>query len=230
MEKVSKKVVIFTILFVLAVLIFGKFFFKRGDFGEVDDSISILNSFENNDHIDENFISNDEGNSDKIVIYVTGAVKCEGVYELDKNSRVADCIKLAGGVTEEADLKGINLAFLLEDGAMVCIPKKGETSSGIEDFNDNWIYDGSGELYIANGNSNGTGSSGNSKNNSNKKVNINTASQSELESLPGVGSATALKIIEYRKQNGKFKCIEDIKKVKGIGDSKFSKIMSLIVV
>ena len=60
------------------------------------------------------------------------------------------------------------------------------------------------------------------------KININTATQSELETLPGIGPSTATKIINYRKENGRFNSIEDIKKVKGIGDSKFSQIKDLI--
>lgn len=60
--------------------------------------------------------------------------------------------------------------------------------------------------------------------------NINTASQNELDTLPGIGPSTALKIIEYRKENGKFKSIEEIKEVQGIGESKYEKIKSLITI
>lgn len=247
MDKVSKKVVIIIVLSVVTILFFLKFFFKGEVFFDVSDSISILNSSENNNLLDQNFIADNEVNSIKIVVYVTGAVNCEGVYELEENSRVSDCIKLAGGVTPEADLSGINLARLVEDGVMICIPKKGESDS-VEVLNDEWISLGSDSFYSANNSEVGTSSSSSSNNNGvnsksdnhnsksngssniNKKVNINTASQKELECLPGVGSATALKIVEYRKQKGRFKCVEDIKKVKGIGESKFAKIKSLIVV
>ena len=68
------------------------------------------------------------------------------------------------------------------------------------------------------------------KQNRNSKVNINVATQSELESLPGIGPSTALKIVNYRKENGKFKTIDDIKQVSGIGDSKFNNIKNLIAV
>ena len=70
----------------------------------------------------------------------------------------------------------------------------------------------------------------NSNSKNNLRVNINTANQTELETLPGIGTATALKIINYRKENGKFKNIEDIKNVKGIGESKFNNIKELIVI
>ena len=63
-----------------------------------------------------------------------------------------------------------------------------------------------------------------------KKININTATKEELDTLPGIGQATAQKIIEYRKENGKFKSIDELKNVSGIGESKFQKIKDLICV
>ena len=63
-----------------------------------------------------------------------------------------------------------------------------------------------------------------------EKVNINTASQTELETLNGIGPSTALKIINYRSQNGNFKKIDDIKNVPGIGDSKFENIKNDICI
>ena len=61
-------------------------------------------------------------------------------------------------------------------------------------------------------------------------ININEATQTELETLPGIGPSTALKIISYREENGKFSSIEDIKKVSGIGENKFENIKGLICV
>lgn len=72
-----------------------------------------------------------------------------------------------------------------------------------------------------------------SKNNSksvNDVVNINTATQTELETLPGIGTSTALKIVNYRNENGKFESIEDIKNVSGIGEAKFNNIKRLICI
>ena len=75
-------------------------------------------------------------------------------------------------------------------------------------------------------------SNSSSQENSSKNsiVNINTATQTELETLPGIGPSIALKIINYRKENGKFSKIEDIKNVSGIGDSKFESIKKFITV
>ncbi len=64
----------------------------------------------------------------------------------------------------------------------------------------------------------------------NTKVNINTATGTQLETLPGIGPSTANKIVTYRKENGKFATIEDIKEVSGIGEAKFNKIKDLICV
>ena len=67
-------------------------------------------------------------------------------------------------------------------------------------------------------------------NNQNTKVNINTENKEKLETLPGIGETTAQKIIEYREQNGKFKTIEDLKNVSGIGDAKFNSLKDKIIV
>ena len=66
--------------------------------------------------------------------------------------------------------------------------------------------------------------------NNNKKININTATKEELDTLPGIGESTAQKIINYRKENGKFSNIEELKEVSGIGDSKFENIKDLICI
>lgn len=214
MDKFSKKTVIVMVLFVIIVSVCYKFFFKRKEFLQIDSNVNMLNVYEDVNKLEENYLDTSTSD-DKIVVYITGAVKSEGVYELEKDSRVVDCIELAGGVTEEADISFLNLASLLEDGMKIYIPKKGQIVNDIsEEVNDN--------LYKDNGGIENTNSA------KNDKVNINTASQKDLESLPGVGPATAVKIIEYRKDNGKFKSIEDIKKVRGIGESKFSKIKDLI--
>ena len=124
---------------------------------------------------------------------------------------------MAGGLKEDADLKQINLAYVLEDGMKINIPSKNEST------NENTNEDSNNtESYITKENLN---SSNNTKI---SKVNINNATQTELETLPGIGPSTALKIINYRKEKGKFNKIEDIKNVNGIGESKFNKIKEFI--
>ena len=151
----------------------------------------------------------------KIIVHVSGAVKQEGIVELEENSRVADAIELAGGVTENAYMKDVNLAELLEDGMKIYIPSKEEVENKKESGN-----------YV--GNTNTSNKNTTDKNDLNTKVNINTATKEELDTLPGIGESTANKIINYREENGKFKSIEEIKEVSGIGDSRFEQIKDLI--
>lgn len=158
----------------------------------------------------------------KIVIHITGAVKKTGILVLPEGARIADAINSAGGSTEEADLNEVNLAYILQDGQKIYIPTK-EDKAKLE-----------GKAYITNGSGNNVivqtvNADGNLENGGNRKVNVNTATQSELENLPGIGAAIASRIIEYREQNGKFSKIEDLQNVKGIGDAKFENIKEQVV-
>lgn len=176
----------------------------------------------------------------EIVVYVTGAVRKEGVYGLKPNSRVADAIDKAGGVNEEADISDLNLAYKLEDGIKIKIPTKKEVEEARknaseddkEELSNKWITNGIGSVNGNNNNVNkkyaeNTNSSTSQKVN---KVNINTATQEELETLPGIGPAIAQKITAYRKEKGKFSNIEQIKEVNGIGESKYTEIKEFITV
>lgn len=130
---------------------------------------------------------------------------------------------LVGGVTEQADLDEVNLAYVLQDGQKVYIPSKGDKAK-LE-----------GKAYITTGSGNNVivqtvNIDENLKNGGNKKVNINTATQDELESLSGIGEAIASRIIEYREQNGKFSKIEDLQNVKGIGNAKFGRIKEQVII
>lgn len=185
-------------------------------------------------------LSNDNIEEEKIYIYVTGQVNNPGVVALKENSRIVDAIDAAGGITDLANISKINLVYALKDGMKVNIPSDEDLKNN-SDFE--YITMSSGDLkndsnYIS---SNSSDSSNNSDSHSSKDgetsafsknfvVNINLATQTELETLPGIGPSTALSIINYRKENGKFSSIEDIKNVSGIGDSKFEKIKSLIIV
>ena len=159
---------------------------------------------------------------EEIIIYIAGEVNKEGVYSLPEDSRIADAIEQAEGLTEDAYTEDINLAYKLEDGMKIKIPNKSETQKQLEEQNAN-IEDS----YI-------TTESGASiqetQTKTSQKVNINTASQQELETLTGVGPSIASKIVEYRKQNGLFKTIDDIKNVSGIGDNKFESFKDEICV
>ena len=125
---------------------------------------------------------------------------------------------MAGGKTEEADLSKINLAYIVEDGTQIYIPRINEDLNQV-----NLISDGAGVGVVIT-------DSNVEENEVDSKVNINTASKEKLETLPGVGETTAQKIIDYREANGKFKTIEDIKNVSGIGDAKYESLKDKITV
>ena len=180
-----------------------------------------FNIEEQNLEVEENKIKESnkiEEETTKIVVHVSGAVRNEGIVELKEKSRIADAIEMVGGVTEDAYMKDVNLATILEDGMKIYIPTKEEVEKQRENTNDSVSKDTNLDIYNNSSNTR-------KKNN---KVNINTASKEELDTLPGIGESTANKIINYRKENGKFKTIEEIKEVSGIGDSKYEQIKNLI--
>ena len=160
-----------------------------------------------------NFIENeteDEKGNTKIKVYITGEVKNQGVIELEEGDRIADAIEKAGGQTEQASLKNVNLAYQLEDGQKIYIPNVNDNETEIIDDGASGVVDDTTANQTV--------------------VNINKADETELQSLNGIGESLATSIVQYRKENGKFETIEDLKNVPGIGDSKFENIKEYIKV
>lgn len=144
----------------------------------------------------------EEKKSDKIKVYIIGEVNNPGVVEIDEGDRIEDAIILAGGTTNKSDLSKINLACVLEDGEKIRIPSIDDKSEmNYEEESDK-----------------------------DKKININKANVNELCELSGVGESLAQKIIDYRNENGKFKNIEDLKKVTGIGEKKYESLKNYITI
>lgn len=133
-----------------------------------------------------------------LTVHVAGAVARPGVVLLKEGARVMDAVESAGGPLPEADLDALNLAQPVQDGQKITVPRKGEG-----------------------------GAPGASREKSGK-VNINTADAGELEKLPGIGPTLAERIVSYREKNGSFKSIDELKKVSGIGEKKFSEIKDLV--
>ena len=209
MEMLNKKQKIIIIIFItIMCTVIGYYItnkVEKYDYSE-------LELIENVEELANNNVE-DNIESEKIVIHITGEVEEEGVIELEKGARIADAIEMAGGTTEEADLSKVNLAYSLSDGQKLNIPNVNEREQ--EDV----VKDEPGNNIIIEGNEE-----------KEVKININKATQTEIETLPGIGPSTALKIINYRNEHGKFKNIEDIKNVSGIGDSKFENIKEYICV
>lgn len=209
MENLSKKQKIILIILAIVVMIGIGLYIRQQE-----KQYEYFEEFENTEqsNIMEEYM---EEEVKTITIHIVGCVENEGLVVLEEGSRVADAIEKAGGATLDADLSKINLAYKLSDGQKIYIP------SINEDEVNEYVTEEIGNNIIIEDTKNIGGS---------EMVNINTANQSELETLPGIGPSTALKIIEHREQNGKFDKIEDITNVKGIGDSKYESIKDLIEV
>ncbi len=207
-KKKNLLIKIIVISFILAVFIAQliKYEMNESKFDNIYDNLQIENIMTENNSIQES-----TGVS-RIKVYVTGAVNTPGVIELEEGSRIEDAINLAGGVKDDANLEDVNLAYCLEDGQKLYIPNINEKE--VE-----YISTENGEKVIE-------GFSGSS----NSKININTSGLEELKSLPGVGDSLAQRIINYREENGKFKTIDDLKNVSGIGDKKFENIKESVTV
>lgn len=162
-----------------------------------------------------NQINNEE---EKIAVHITGEVKKEGIIYLNQGARIVDAIDAAGGETEKADLSQVNLAYELQDGQKIYIPNKKEKIS-------QYITENSGNNVIVEGSNASSKQKG-----EDEKVNINTATQDELDSLPGIGPSLAERIISYREENGKFKSTDELQNVKGIGNAKFEDIKDKVTV
>ncbi len=153
--------------------------------------------------------------TDVIIVDVAGEVVNPSVIELPSPSRINDAIEAAGGLTNQADISQINRAALLSDGEKVYIPTKPISSTE--------------NLPLAN--ENGIPGIANDTENTTKKlININYATGSELQELPGIGPVMSDKIIQYRREHGLFRKLEDIKKVSGIGDKTYAKFKPFICI
>ena len=138
-----------------------------------------------------------------VTVYVSGEVKKPGLVTLNEGQRVADAVNAVGGVIETADIDRINMAAFLEDGMQIRVPERigGDRAA-----------------------------SGASGRDARGQINLNTATEKELQELPGIGPAISARIIEYRQTNGDFQTIEDIKKVRGIGNAKFEKLKDKVTI
>lgn len=152
-----------------------------------------------------------------VVVHVVGAVRQPKLVELPSHARVGDALEAAGGPTEDADLGRINLARVVSDGEQVYVPREGEEipseiagpATGVESSPSGPGAEASGDGAL---------------------VNINTASESELDELPGVGPAIAARIVEHRTTNGPFSNIEQLQDVKGIGPAIFEELRERITI
>lgn len=180
--------------------------------------------------------------SAEVVVHVVGAVKKPGVQHLKVGQRVVDAVNAAGGATADADLDSVNLAAKAVDGSQIAIPHKGtplpvgaivpmtlppNALTGKLSSERGPVERRTSErspIESRTGDSSPIPSHRSGKKTPTAAVNINTASASELESLPGIGPATAQKILDYRSEHGRFGSVDELMAVKGIGEKKLEKM------
>ena len=229
-KKLDKDYIIIGII-IISVIIFmvlniGKVkeFEEKETTGNIEKNIKVSEESKDNKEKEGNEEDKKENISSEtgIFVHIDGYVNNPGVYQIKENERTNVLIEKAGGLKNGYSIKNINLAAKLSDGDKVYIPSIEEEKSLVNQNNNV----NTGGKHINNGN--------NSNNNvsitKNNKININTANVSELKQITGIGESTANKIIDYRENVGKFKKIEDIKEVKGIGESKFESLKNKIII
>lgn len=152
----------------------------------------------------------DSPEAESVFVYVCGAVKSPGVYELKSGARVYEAIELAGGVTGEAAQELLNQAEVVSDGERIYVPDQEEAEA---------FQNGTGglETGVTDGSEKG-------------KININTAGKEELMQLTGIGEAKAQSILDYREEHGKFTSTEELMQIEGIKEGVFNKIKDNITI
>lgn len=141
----------------------------------------------------------------RLYVDIKGAVNKPGMYEGTSEMRVWDALALAGGVSGDADTKQVNFSERISDQMVIYVPKLGE------------------EIQVVEKNSENKESTEDTS-----KVNLNQASETELQTLPGIGQKKAQEIIRYREENGGFKSIEELKEISGFGEKTFEKLKDSI--
>ncbi|MBM7643162.1 helix-hairpin-helix domain-containing protein [Streptococcus loxodontisalivarius] len=195
---------VYLALGLVLVLVLGIFMWKSAAPKEVDSLPELAISSQSLESSDSSAISQEQST---IYVDIKGAVANEGVYELEPESRVMDLVKMAGGMTAEADRKSVNLAQKLKDEDVIVIAKQGEV--------------------VAASSSQATGASSSA---SSDKINLNSASLTDLQTISGIGEKRAQDIIDYRDSNGGFKSVDELTNVSGIGEKTLEKLKEEVTV
>lgn len=227
--KLNKKLIPLFILLSLALLsavgIFFSQYFEKTETLEMGSETTVQSEVEQREGA-QTLLSNDDLSSDEetksFAVFITGAAQRPGVYYLDEGARIDDALKIAGGATSLAHLPSVNLAAPVHDAMHIYIPTKEEVKNS--SFNPLELVSSYKSLeqkeQEAAAGAPATSSSTPKSFASGGKINVNKANATELELLPGVGPATAQKIIDERTKNGAFINAEDLLRVSGIGEKK----------
>lgn len=152
----------------------------------------------------------------EMYVHVAGAVKSPGVYRLKPGDRVIDAVAAAGGATAEAAPDALNLAAPVSDGERVYVPTRREAAQAGPAHQPTY---GSGSATSP--------STGTSRP---RVVNLNRATAADLETLPGIGPSLAQRILDYRRDHGPFRTVEELQNVSGIGPKKFEELRPYVTV
>ena len=181
------------------------------DVQQLTEQTSSSSSYMNEKSDKSNEISQAETEDRLVTVDVKGAVKKPGVYQLQSNSRVHDALEKAGGLTDEADLKSVNQAQKLSDEAVVYVAKVGENAVDVTTSAPASATSGTGQAKSA-------------------LVNLNTATEADFQTISGIGQKRAQDIIAYREANGRFKSVDELKNVSGIGAKTLEKLKEYVTV
>ncbi|MCK1214330.1 helix-hairpin-helix domain-containing protein [Streptococcus uberis] len=209
----EKKLGILLAIVSLVLIICLTFFFKIKEEDKKVTLPSQMNLTENLSTTAQNDREEEKTNPEMetIMVDIKGAVVKEGIYQLQRNSRVTDAIQIAGGLREDADPNAINLAQKLSDEAILYVARKGENKSIID-------CQGQQSSSIEQGGQR------------DQKVNINKATIEDLRKIPGIGEKRAQEILDARDSKGGFKSIDDLLTISGIGQKTLEKIKNDIII
>lgn len=170
---------------------------------------------------------------DEVTISLVGAVIRPGVYTLDAGSRIQDLVRSAGGLLGSADMADINLAAKLIDGTTLIIPREpvAADSGGVALAHDPEFSEiGNLPAYTISGWQGASSPGGSSQPGiSGQRIDLNRATQTELESLPGIGPKLAGEIVRYRTTT-RYVRVSDVMNVSGIGPKRYEAISGLVTV
>ena len=181
------------------------------DVQQLTEQTSSSSSYKDEKSNKSNEISQADTEDQLVTVDVKGAVKKPGVYQLQSNSRVHDALEKAGGLTDEADLKSVNQAQKLSDEAVVYVAKVGENAVDVTASAPASATSGTNQTKSA-------------------LVNLNTATEADFQTISGIGQKRAQDIIAYREANGRFKSVDDLKNVSGIGAKTLEKLKEYVTV
>ena len=223
LEEIIEKLKEYKFFVGLAVVgaVLGGFFLIKGNHQPQNQvaalSQEVTSSSSSTEEEEEKVVAKTKGEeeSEQVTVDIKGAVKNPGVYELRAGARVYEAIQKAGGLTADAEAKSINQAQKLTDEAVIYVAKIGEEGADVTQTGQHQA-----------GASDSAGASGGKSD----KVNLNTATEAELQTISGIGQKRASDIIAYRESNGRFKSVDDLKKVSGIGDKTLEKLKEYVTV